>query len=449
MKFALVTLGSAGDLHPFLAVARALSRRGHDVCLMSQAPFQAEVEAEGVRFLSICDARHHQRTLQHPDLWHPVRGLGVLWRHLCVPAIGPTLDRLTDWLNDVAQPEKQPPIVLASPLAVGGRLFKENQGDGIRLYTVATAPTSLRSIADPMFLGPWHVPPAVPMILRRSLWGLLDRWKLEPMAQPAVRAWRRRLNLTDPLPSIFGRWLPSPDGVLALFPADFCPARRDWPQPAVQFGFPLYEPVIDIELPPAAKEFLATGRPPWVLYLGSAAHLRREEQDRIGLLVQQLLNRRQRVIGLGPAAAELVAANSLTDTDGVVLTLPWAPLGKVLRCAAAFVHHGGIGSCAQALVSHTPQLILASAYDQQLNGQLVQQQGAGQWLDLRRVSSRAWRQAVQKVLNGPSFSKILDTDLAAPGKIDDVCTSLSGEMPGHSDSKAVQDVCDWLTLRPG
>ena len=72
MKFAVVTLGSAGDLHPFLAIARGLARRGHDVRLLSQTPYEAQSLAEGVPFTSVVDTATHERTLKHPQLWHPL-----------------------------------------------------------------------------------------------------------------------------------------------------------------------------------------------------------------------------------------------------------------------------------------------------------------------------------------------------------------------------------------
>ena len=71
MKFAIVTLGSAGALHPFLAVARALVERGHVVHLLTQAPYESEVLAEGVQFMPVATLTEHDRTLRHPVLGHP------------------------------------------------------------------------------------------------------------------------------------------------------------------------------------------------------------------------------------------------------------------------------------------------------------------------------------------------------------------------------------------
>jgi len=49
------------------------------------------------------------------------------------------------------------------------------------------------------------------------------------------------------------------------------------------------------------------------------------------------------------------------------------------RCAV-FVHHGGIGSCAQGLRARVPQLIRPFAYDQFDNAARIEADGAGRFV---------------------------------------------------------------------
>jgi UDP:flavonoid glycosyltransferase YjiC (YdhE family) len=57
MRFALVTLGSTGDLYPFLAIGRALREQGHEVFLLTQAPYRADADRAGLQFVPVADAR--------------------------------------------------------------------------------------------------------------------------------------------------------------------------------------------------------------------------------------------------------------------------------------------------------------------------------------------------------------------------------------------------------
>ncbi|MBL0718905.1 glycosyltransferase [Piscinibacter sp. Jin2] len=345
----LATLGTAGDLHPFLAIARALQEAGEPVCVLSQAAHRAAVEARGLPFTPIAELRASTRCFAHPKVWHPIDGLGVFWRHLLLPALAPTVEALR--ALRAAHPQAPLPV-LAGPLVLGARLLAEAD-PGLRLLTAATAPMALRSLGDPLCLGAWTVPRAVPRALRRLLWAGLDRWKLDPLAAPALNAWRAEAGLPKLGPGIFGDWLPSPRGVLGLYPADFGPPPepgRAWPVEAL--GFPRDEP----GPPPAA---LAPDGPPGriVAYPGSVPT---RSQDALAEAAWALAAAGRPLVWIGappPAWAGRPRPAGLRDT-------PWTALPQALAGAALFVHHGGIGATAQGLAAGLPQVLLPSAYDQ-------------------------------------------------------------------------------------
>jgi UDP:flavonoid glycosyltransferase YjiC (YdhE family) len=60
-----------------------------------------------------------------------------------------------------------------------------------------------------------------------------------------------------------------------------------------------------------------------------------------------------------------------------MLWLPYVPLRALLPRAAALVHHGGIGTTAEALRAGVPQAIVPLAYDQFDNAARVEALGAG------------------------------------------------------------------------
>jgi rhamnosyltransferase subunit B len=60
-----------------------------------------------------------------------------------------------------------------------------------------------------------------------------------------------------------------------------------------------------------------------------------------------------------------------------VLWLPYVPLRTLLPRAAALVHHGGIGTTAEALRAGLPQVIVPLAYDQFDNAARVEALEAG------------------------------------------------------------------------
>src|SRR5580692_2682678 len=48
--FLLTTLGSLGDLHPYIAVGLGLRERGHAVTIATSEVYRQKVEGEGLRF---------------------------------------------------------------------------------------------------------------------------------------------------------------------------------------------------------------------------------------------------------------------------------------------------------------------------------------------------------------------------------------------------------------
>jgi rhamnosyltransferase subunit B len=398
VRYLVVTLGSAGDLHPLLALARSLQLRGHDVEVMSNAPYERAVRAEGLAFTPLCSMRDHERTATHPDLWHPMRGFGVLWRHLAVPAIEPVRARIVTLAAEAARAgEREGPLtVLASPLSVGARIAREQLS--FPLCSVYTAPANLRSVADPMFLGSWRVPSWLPPPVRHALWWGLDRWKLEPMARPALTAVRQQLGLASQPPSTFGDWIHSPDGGVTLFPSWFCERQPGWPAGLEIGDFPFFQASGDVGLDASLQAFLDAGPRPAVIFPGSApGDLGR------GLLRESLTACRAlglRAVALGPAAALEKPEEHAKEDREFVLRCAHAPLSELLPRASVFIHHGGIGSCAQGLRSRVPQLIRPFAFDQFDNAARIDQDGAGRFIPNGRQSRGPFLVALEELTGG-------------------------------------------------
>lgn len=58
-KMIVTAIGSAGDVHPLLGVARTLAARGHDVVFCTHAPFEAAVRRCGFAFVPVGTAAEY------------------------------------------------------------------------------------------------------------------------------------------------------------------------------------------------------------------------------------------------------------------------------------------------------------------------------------------------------------------------------------------------------
>jgi rhamnosyltransferase subunit B len=213
----LVGFGTTGDIHPLLALGQALHAHGHPVTVLANPAHQALVAATGFDFVPIGTAQEQHDTLSHPKMWHPLDGLGVMWRYLLRPGLEPTYAALAR----LAAQDRC--IVVANPLAMGARVAQEALG--LPLISIYTAATMLRSTEHPLTMVHWRVPRWCPRPLRAAGWRLLDRVKLEPLVHPALDPLRARLGLPPITGSVFGEWMHSPQAGLALFPDWFAPRR--------------------------------------------------------------------------------------------------------------------------------------------------------------------------------------------------------------------------------
>jgi rhamnosyltransferase subunit B len=383
----LVTFGSSGDVHPMLALGQALRSRGRAVTLLSNPVFAPAAAAAGLDFIGVGEPRHYEDAVGHPKLWHPVDGLGVMWRYLLRPALAPTYDAIA------ALASNERLVLVASPVAMGARLAQERLG--IPLVSVYTAATMLRSIEHPLTLAQWRVPRWLPRPAVRAAWALLDRVKLEPLVRPGLDAERARLGLPALQASVFGAWMHSPLAGVALFPAWFAAPAPDWPQQVQQGGFPLYDDPA-ATLSHSLQSFLDAGPAPVVFMPGTA---RQHADAFFQQAVRSCVAKGWRGVLLGQPGAQLAA-----QLPPSIHAAGYAPFAPLLGRARALVHHGGIGSSAQALRAGIPQLLVPQAYDQFDNAMRLEALGVAATIGWDATGLQSMPERLRQLLARPEVA---------------------------------------------
>src|ERR1700733_5800394 len=87
LRVLLPTFGSAGDIHPMIALGLALQNRGHSVTIIASPVFQATIENVGLRFLPVGTLDEARALNTDPKVFDPWRGFNVVAKRLIVPAI--------------------------------------------------------------------------------------------------------------------------------------------------------------------------------------------------------------------------------------------------------------------------------------------------------------------------------------------------------------------------
>ena len=222
MHAILIAIGSAGDVFPFIGLARTLKLRGHRVSLCTIPVFRDAVEQHGIAFVPLSDELTYRRTMGDPRLWDPKTSFGVLWQ-----AIAGMIEPVYEYVSAQRHDDI---VVVGSLWALGARIAHEKYG--IPYLSAQVSPSTLLSAHLPPVHPKFNVPEQMPLAMRKLLWRCIERFKLDRTCAPEINAVRRKVGLETPVKRIFTQWMHSPQGVVCLFPAWFAPPQQDWPQPA-------------------------------------------------------------------------------------------------------------------------------------------------------------------------------------------------------------------------
>jgi rhamnosyltransferase subunit B len=117
LELLLPAIGSAGDVHPLLALGIALQSRGHRATILTNPIFQELIEGQGMGFLPVGTIDDARATIADPDLWHPRKGFEVVARRAILPAMAEVY-RLIERHADANT------IVASSGIAFGARVTR-------------------------------------------------------------------------------------------------------------------------------------------------------------------------------------------------------------------------------------------------------------------------------------------------------------------------------------
>ena len=374
-RIVLTPWGSFGDLHPFLALAIELKRRGHDPVIATCAAYREKVEGEGIGFAPM---RPDVGELQNrPDvvkrIFHPIRGSEYIIREMLMPVLGESFE-------DVNAAAEGADLLISHSITFATPLVAELRG--LPWLSVVLQPSVMFSEFDPPRLPQLRIVQGRGPVFKKLFFSVM-RFLSRRWFQPYDRL-RRQVGLPPSKghPLFEGQF--SPDGTIALFSKLFGQPQPDWPPRTTIAGFPFYDrfDASSRELSPELARFLDEGSEPIVFTLGSSAVFDPGTFFDVSAKAARRVGRRAVLL------AGLEYSNRLRlKSDDRMLICAYEPHSLLFPRAAAIVHQGGIGTTAQALRSGKPMLVVAFSHDQPDNGARVEEMGVGLTMPKDRYST--------------------------------------------------------------
>src|SRR5579885_1704815 len=386
MRILVHTFGSYGDLHPYVALGRALRGRGHQVTIATSALYRAKVESAGLTFLPVRpDVSFGDRELL-AYVMDAKYGSERIIRYLAA--------LVRESYEDVLDAAREADLIVTHPITFASVLAARKLGKA--WVSSVLSPISFLSAYDPPVLAP------APWLRRLSFLGPRINGAWMRLGKQQALAWlkpvlelRAELQLPPAENPLF-EGQHSPALVIALFSSLLAGPQPDWPPQTVITGFCFFD---EDDNSPQLDAFLDSGPPPVVFTLGSSA---------VGTAGDFYLQSLHAVQRLGVRAVFLTGPQPQVLPERLpegILSLAYAPHFRLFSRAAAVVHQGGIGTTAQALRAGRPMLIVPFAHDQFDNAVRVRRLGAAEVLRRSRYTAARAEHLLRRLLQSSPYAR--------------------------------------------
>jgi rhamnosyltransferase subunit B len=388
-RVVLATLGSYGDLFPYLTLGRSLAARGHTPVIATSPSHEPIVTSAGLAFHPLRpDVNVSDRALMQ-SLMGQMRGSERVVKMV--------LEMTRENYADLDDAVRGADLLLTHPLTFAGPLIVKKR-PSLRWASSVLAPLSFFSVFDPPLMpaAPWvssllrRLGPRVARKANGAMKRITAGW-LGPLHELA-----RDQGLTlDAHPLFEGQH--APDLVLGLYSAVLAAPQPDFPPQALITGFLFHD-----ETPPGleasaeqARAFAAAGEPPIVVTLGSSAVLIDD-----GVFAETVAVGRRTIALVGPEPRALERYRGMKH----VLAVPYLPHHVVMPLASVIVHQGGVGTTGQALRSGKPAVIVPFSHDQPDNAARCARLGVAKVIPRGRYNRRTAGAAIRELLGDSAYA---------------------------------------------
>jgi sterol 3beta-glucosyltransferase len=357
-RIAIATIGTSGDVRPYLALALELKNAGHDVILGTNADFQHLVESHGIEFFNLGtriqdwlndsrfdDAVSKMKIHQFPQILRKGQDLvETAARNSWTMAQGAdaiVVNINTSFGIDIAEALNIPVIMTAMQPLNPTREF----------------PISAYEIPD---LGPtFNKLSYISMNFQQAYFDLpRDRLRKELMGLgPRKKGGLFKDSLGNNLPTLY------------TYSSLVSPRPRDWPQTAVVTGFWFLDDRTGWKPSAELQTFLDAGPAPVYIGFGSMPF----GSDRNTEILRGAIN----LWGGRAIVSRGWGGINTDDLPDTVFAVDEAPHDKLFPLCSAVVHHGGAGTTAVGLRAGRPTFTVPQAYDQRYWGRRVRALGCG------------------------------------------------------------------------
>lgn len=389
MRVLVVTVGSRGDVQPYVALGKGLQAAGHDVTLATCARFRTVVVDHGLAYgqlsddiLQLLDSAAGRAAMEDT-----AGVFGSIKTTIRLARQASPINR--GLLADVWAAAKQakPDAIVYHPKALAGPHVAEKLGVPVVLalpvpVSVPTGDFPLVGLpALPLGRGYNRLTYRLAGAGYRMYDGMVNAFRREALglARTSGAALTTRLPDGRPIPVLHG------------ISEHVLPRPTDWPAHVHLTGYWFLDGADRWQPPAALVDFIEAGDPPVYVGFGSMAG---RDPRRLTRVVGEAL----RLAGVRGIVATGWGGLEMVEQSDTIWHLTQAPHDWLFPRVSAVVHHGGAGTTAAALRAGKPSVICPFMLDQFVWGRRVFALGAGSApIPQRKLTAQRLATAIREV----------------------------------------------------
>lgn len=379
MKYLIATDGTWGDILPFSSVAQELKKNGHEVVFLTNGYYEDFITSKGLRFVQTTTKQDREHLLSHKNLWNPYKGLMVLNKA--------TKILFNASFDPILREAKDCDAIISHSLMYAAKTVAEHLG--VQHIGLLFSPIQMRSLITLPTLPGGHNPNGS-RLSQYFFYKFADNVLFDPFIAGTINKKRKALGLMKATGLI--QWGASDTVNVGLWPEWYKKTEADQGS-LTAVGFPKSIEFVHDE-DAAIMEWIRSGTPPIIATLGSG-----------NMFAGQLLEKLRAITAMSDERFMFIQPGSSDATvfDAQLVLTGKLKLSSVLPLSKLFIHHGGAGSVAQAVVSGTPQIIMPLSHDQPDNaGQIIRNKlGTAIWN--KNVTPEQLLEVINDVTNSPEI----------------------------------------------
>lgn len=351
MKITILTIGTRGDVQPYVALGVGLQAAGYDVTITTSTRFNTMISERGVQ--------HAPISADFMTLMEGVEGKAAVSGKNMLALLNQVKPMFKQFLDETWEAARNSDALIYHPKAISGPHIAEKLDIPAFLAHPVPMFAPTRAFPNPALpfanLGPtlnkWSY--AINKAANGPFGGLVKEWRRDVLGISATTTPQH-----EPAAHLYG------------YSPRIIPTPADWDASVTATGYWFLDHSATWQPDPNLVQFLAAGPAPVYIGFGSMAN---NDAARTTAIVLEAIGQ----TGVRAVLATGVGGLIVESAPDNVFLLKEAPHDWLFPRMAAIVHHGGAGTTAAAVRAGKPQLICPFFGDQPFWGRRTATLGVG------------------------------------------------------------------------